>query len=78
MPELLSELTRNEVFRVYVFWSGVLVVKMLFMSLLTGMQRFRTKVRFLILFYFKLLCHSIIMQCIHELQSHPTPLQIKT
>ncbi|XP_037028771.1 microsomal glutathione S-transferase 1-like isoform X1 [Bradysia coprophila] len=43
MQEILAELTRNEVFRVYVFWSGVLVLKMLFMSVFTGMTRFRTK-----------------------------------
>ncbi|XP_014087467.1 microsomal glutathione S-transferase 1 [Bactrocera oleae] len=33
----------NEVFSVYVFWSAVLVVKLLFMSLLTAIQRFRTR-----------------------------------
>ncbi|XP_005185994.1 microsomal glutathione S-transferase 1 isoform X2 [Musca domestica] len=33
----------NAVFKAYVFWSGVLVLKMLMMSLLTAMQRFKTK-----------------------------------
>ncbi|XP_061389395.1 microsomal glutathione S-transferase 1 [Musca vetustissima] len=33
----------NAVFKAYIFWSAVLVVKMMFMSLLTAMQRFRTK-----------------------------------
>ncbi|XP_075158362.1 microsomal glutathione S-transferase-like isoform X1 [Haematobia irritans] len=33
----------NDVFRAYLFWSGVLVLKMLIMSMLTGLQRFRTK-----------------------------------
>ncbi|CRL04416.1 CLUMA_CG017502, isoform A [Clunio marinus] len=33
----------NPVFRAYVFWSTVLVLKMLAMSILTGRQRFRTK-----------------------------------
>ncbi|XP_062548631.1 microsomal glutathione S-transferase 1-like [Armigeres subalbatus] len=31
------------VYRTYVFWSSVLVVKMLVMSVLTGMQRFKKK-----------------------------------
>ena len=34
----------NVVFKAYVFWIAVLVVKMLLMSLLTAMQRFKTKV----------------------------------
>lgn len=33
----------EDVYRTYVFWSAVLVVKMLVMSVLTGMQRFRKK-----------------------------------
>ncbi|XP_004536911.1 microsomal glutathione S-transferase 1 [Ceratitis capitata] len=33
----------NEVFKTYVFWSAVLVLKLLSMSLLTAMQRFKTK-----------------------------------
>ncbi|XP_036318442.1 microsomal glutathione S-transferase 1 isoform X3 [Rhagoletis pomonella] len=33
----------NEVFSAYVFWSAVLVIKVLLMSLLTGAQRFKTK-----------------------------------
>ena len=32
----------NEVFKAYLYWSGVLVLKMLFMALLTGIQRFGT------------------------------------
>lgn len=40
--DLLS--TENPVLKAYLFWSAVLVLKMLFMSLLTAMQRFRTKV----------------------------------
>ncbi|CAD7091319.1 unnamed protein product [Hermetia illucens] len=39
--DLLS--TENPVLKAYLFWSAVLVLKMLFMSLLTAMQRFRTK-----------------------------------
>lgn len=34
----------ESVYRAYVFWASVLVVKMLVMSVLTGMQRFRKKV----------------------------------
>lgn len=41
--ELLS--LTNPVFKSYTFWTGVLVIKMLAMSLLTGLQRFKTKVR---------------------------------
>ncbi|KAM7347417.1 microsomal glutathione S-transferase-like isoform 2-T2 [Cochliomyia hominivorax] len=33
----------NVVFKTYVFWSIVLVIKMLLMSPLTGIQRFKTK-----------------------------------
>ncbi|XP_058445430.1 microsomal glutathione S-transferase 1-like [Malaya genurostris] len=33
----------EEVYRAYVFWSAVLVGKMLIMSILTGLQRFRKK-----------------------------------
>ncbi|XP_055628147.1 microsomal glutathione S-transferase 1-like [Toxorhynchites rutilus septentrionalis] len=33
----------EDVFRSYVFWSSILVLKMLVMSVLTGMQRFRKK-----------------------------------
>lgn len=41
--ELLS--LTNPVFKSYTFWAGVLVIKMLSMSLLTAIQRFKTKVR---------------------------------
>lgn len=41
--ELLS--LTNPVFKSFVFWVGVLVIKMLAMSLLTAIQRFKTKVR---------------------------------
>ncbi|KAH8301341.1 hypothetical protein KR059_000526, partial [Drosophila kikkawai] len=41
--ELLS--LTNPVFKSFVFWVGVLVIKMLLMSLLTAVQRFKTKVR---------------------------------
>lgn len=34
----------NDVFTTYAFWSSVLIIKMLLMSILTGMQRFRTNV----------------------------------
>ena len=34
----------NEVFKSYMFWSAVLVLKMLAMSMLTGLQRFKTHV----------------------------------
>ncbi|XP_055613789.1 microsomal glutathione S-transferase 1-like [Uranotaenia lowii] len=33
----------EEVYRSYIFWSTILVVKMLVMSVLTGLQRFRKK-----------------------------------
>ena len=36
--------TQNPVFMVYVTWTGILVIKMLLMSFLTGIQRFLTKV----------------------------------
>ncbi|XP_054730219.1 microsomal glutathione S-transferase 1-like [Anastrepha obliqua] len=39
--ELLT--LENEVFTAYLFWSAILVLKMLFMSLLTGFTRFRTQ-----------------------------------
>ncbi|XP_061389402.1 microsomal glutathione S-transferase 1-like [Musca vetustissima] len=32
----------NDVFRAYIFWSGILVLKILAMAILTGLQRFRT------------------------------------
>lgn len=41
-PNLLS--LENPVFCCYLFWATVLVVKMLLMSLLTALQRFRYKV----------------------------------
>jgi glutathione S-transferase len=34
----------NDVFGAYIFWSAMLVVKMLLMAPLTGMQRFKKKV----------------------------------
>ena len=40
--ELLSR--DNVVFRAYAFWASVLILKTLAMAMLTGMQRFRTKV----------------------------------
>uniref|UniRef100_A0A182LW85 Microsomal glutathione S-transferase 1 n=1 Tax=Anopheles culicifacies TaxID=139723 RepID=A0A182LW85_9DIPT len=43
MTSLLQNIN-DEVFRTYIFWVAVLVVKMLAMSLLTGRQRFRKKV----------------------------------
>ncbi|XP_053678846.1 microsomal glutathione S-transferase 1-like [Anopheles nili] len=43
MTTLLNNIN-DEVFRTYVFWAAVLVVKMLAMSLLTGRQRFQKKV----------------------------------
>uniref|UniRef100_A0A1Y9IW41 Microsomal glutathione S-transferase 1 n=1 Tax=Anopheles minimus TaxID=112268 RepID=A0A1Y9IW41_9DIPT len=42
MTSLLQNIN-DEVFRTYIFWAAVLVVKMLAMSLLTGRQRFRKK-----------------------------------
>lgn len=42
MGNLLS--LENPVFCCYLFWATVLVVKMLLMSLLTALQRFRYKV----------------------------------
>lgn len=38
--------TENPIFMVYVTWTGLLMIKMLLMSTLTGVQRFRTKVKF--------------------------------
>lgn len=43
MTTLLQNIN-DEVFRTYIFWAALLVVKMLAMSLLTGRQRFRKKV----------------------------------
>uniref|UniRef100_A0A1Y9H2L6 Microsomal glutathione S-transferase 1 n=1 Tax=Anopheles dirus TaxID=7168 RepID=A0A1Y9H2L6_9DIPT len=43
MTTLLQNIN-DEVFRTYIFWVAVLVVKMLVMSVLTGRQRFRKKV----------------------------------
>lgn len=40
---LLFDNVNEGVYRAYVFWSSVLVVKMLVMSVLTGMQRFKKK-----------------------------------
>ena len=34
----------NAVFKAYIFWSAVLVLKMLIMGPLTGIHRFRNKV----------------------------------
>ncbi|XP_039961975.1 microsomal glutathione S-transferase 1-like [Bactrocera tryoni] len=44
MAKLALELLtlENNVFKAYLFWSAILVLKMLFMSLLTGFMRFRT------------------------------------
>ena len=44
MFDLFNKQINEDVYRAYVFWSTVLVVKMLLMSILTGMQRFRKKV----------------------------------
>uniref|UniRef100_A0A0A1XK77 Microsomal glutathione S-transferase 1 n=1 Tax=Zeugodacus cucurbitae TaxID=28588 RepID=A0A0A1XK77_ZEUCU len=38
--DLLS--LENNVFKAYLFWTAILVLKMLFMSLITGFMRFRT------------------------------------
>lgn len=35
----------NVVFCSYAFWSGILIIKMLAMSILTGRARYSTKVR---------------------------------
>lgn len=47
MVSIISELISydNDVFRTYAFWVAVLVVKMLGMSLLTAIQRFKNKVK---------------------------------
>lgn len=42
MPNLID--LSNPVFSSYVLWSSVLVLKMLAMSLLTAVQRFRNQV----------------------------------
>lgn len=44
MPVLDLLSVDNPVFRNYVVWSGVLLLKTLAMSILTGSKRFRTKV----------------------------------
>lgn len=45
MPSIAETISYdNEVFRAFVFWSTVMCVKMLAMSLLTGKQRFNNKV----------------------------------
>lgn len=45
MTTLLDNLKyENPVLRAYVFWSSILIIKMLLMSFLTGMKRFATKV----------------------------------
>lgn len=45
MTQLLDNLKyENPVLRAYVFWSSILIIKMLLMSFLTGMKRFATKV----------------------------------
>lgn len=31
----------SEVFRAYITWSGILIIKMMMMGFLTGLQRFR-------------------------------------
>lgn len=46
MANLIDILSyENDVLRTYVFWSAVLVIKMLSMSILTGMKRHKNKVR---------------------------------
>lgn len=47
MSLLLSE--HNPIYRNYVFWTGVLVLKMLAMSILTGCKRFFSRVHIIIL-----------------------------
>lgn len=46
MPESMLDLLswQNPVFRQYAFWTAILVIKMALMSVLTMVQRFRTKV----------------------------------
>lgn len=45
MADVLDLLNfKNPVFTAYLFWTGVLVLKLMSMSLLTGRQRFRKKV----------------------------------
>lgn len=39
--------SKNPVFLVYATWTGILMIKMLLMSIFTAVQRFRTKVSFL-------------------------------
>jgi glutathione S-transferase len=41
----------NPVFKAYAFWSAVLVLKILAMSILTGMQRVKNKVSFVSIDY---------------------------
>jgi hypothetical protein len=36
----------NDIFKIYVFWTGVLVIKVLLMAFLTVIQRVKNKVRF--------------------------------
>lgn len=44
--EAIEILTINKaVFTSYAFWAAILVLKMIFMSMLTGIHRFRKRVR---------------------------------
>ena len=52
MLELISG--NNEVFRAFAFWNSILIAKMLLMSVLTGLQRFKTKVIIIFINYLKL------------------------
>lgn len=57
MPKLADFMAYdNPVFRNYCFWTAILVIKMLLMSILTLVQRFRTKVSHEILMY--LICYT--------------------
>lgn len=60
----------NPVFRAYVFYSAILIVKMMFMSVLTAVKRVQNKVS--CNFYFKSGCVStfFLLSCSVYTQSH--------
>lgn len=61
--ELLS--LKNSVFTTYIVWTSILVIKLMFMSVLTGIQRARTKVSFSRYKFHVLFCkHMIVVACV--------------
>lgn len=75
MPKLTDFMAYdNPVFRNYCFWTAILVIKMLLMSILTIVQRFRTKVCvslnvcFCFLFLFYTICKLFLFLEILKVQ----------